>query len=236
MRRGIPARPGSIRTIATRSPKINTRTSATQATQMLVQKAWITCENDVLIGASAKNVFATPPSLASRKIISAATMSPAAAYPIEMSASSRPRAAILRAGTSWSSPSSDARSRAAAKARAAGTQAYRVRTTTTTPTVVETQPAWWKSGSIIAAFTINAVTATDSASATVASPKTGRGGLGVGLGCSSSLTRLTVLISWELLDRPDRHRGRVATEGRPEVGTRQGVESAVVDHRLDALV
>src|SRR4051794_6908895 len=87
-----------------------------------------------------------------------------------------------------------------------------------------------------AALTITAVTAAASTSATTARPVTGRGGAGVGDGWSSSLTRLGGLIRRRLLDRPDRHRGRVAAEGRPEVGRGQGIERLVVDQRLDALV
>src|SRR3954451_18795047 len=86
------------------------------------------------------------------------------------------------------------------------------------------------------ALTMAAVTTTDRPRLSTAIPMTGRGGLGGGGGCSSSLTRLEALISRALLDRPDRHRGRVATEGGAEVGARQVVERLVVDHGLDPLV
>src|SRR3982750_1096666 len=68
-----------------------------------------------------------------------------------------------------------------------------------------------------------------------ASPATGRGGLGVGLGWTSSLTRPETVIV-RLLDRPDRHRGRVSAEGRAEVVLRQLLRGAVADQRLQALV
>src|SRR3569623_992612 len=87
-----------------------------------------------------------------------------------------------------------------------------------------------------AALTMIAVTATASTSATPARLATGRGGAGVGDGWSSSLTRLDALVPVELLDGPDRHRGRVAAEGRTQVVAGEGVERLVVDHRLDALV
>ena len=68
-------------------------------------------------------MVATPPPLASTKTSSIATITLAAANPIEMSASSRPAAAIRRAGTSSSFASRAERWRAAPNARSAGTQA-----------------------------------------------------------------------------------------------------------------
>src|SRR5689334_15315568 len=93
---------------------------------------------------------------------------------------------------------------------------------------------------MLAAFAMSKVARMASNSPTAASPATGRGWLGVGVGWSSSLTRLDVLMSGPSAsggrDLPDRDGGRVATEGGAEVGLRQVVEGAVVDHRLDALV
>src|SRR5262245_49321625 len=77
---------------------------------------------------------------------------------------------------------------------------------------------------------------TASASPSAARPVTGRGGLGVGVGCSSSVTSFELVMACYLRDRPDRDGRRIATESRTEVVLRQLVERAVVDHRLDGLV
>ena len=89
-----------------------------------------------------KNVPATPPPLAKTKMTRSATIATAAAQPMEISASSRPRAATRRAATSSSAASSRARSLAFPNARMAGIHAYRLKTTSTMPTIVETGPSW----------------------------------------------------------------------------------------------
>ncbi len=58
-RRGAPARPGSIRMIASRSPKTSTSSCARTATHTLVQNAGSISGNDLRMALEVKNVPAT---------------------------------------------------------------------------------------------------------------------------------------------------------------------------------
>ena len=74
-----PAGPGSIRAMATTSPRTSTRTSATRQTQMLIQNARNTSQNELRISGRKKKVRPTAPSLAMMNAATATTRKTAAA-------------------------------------------------------------------------------------------------------------------------------------------------------------